>query len=156
MRNRKPARYGTKGYARNALLQAMRNWAKERRKVFNKQLLSQRIYHDDQKFAEALGVVSALRQTGLMTPAMDALWERHFAKINRTGNVWRRPGKGKQPWFELRFEGSEYRHRYPLDEMLADNRDDEDLCAWLQRAAPGETFEAGGGAAQASTVRRLS
>lgn len=42
-----------------------------------------------------------------------------------------------------------------LAEMLESNRDDADLCDWLQRAKPGDTFHAGGGAAPRVEVRRV-
>lgn len=42
-----------------------------------------------------------------------------------------------------------------LAEYLADNKDDDELCEWLRRAAPGETFKTGGGAAPIIYVRRV-
>lgn len=43
-----------------------------------------------------------------------------------------------------------------LSEMLAANREDEDLCDWLRRAQPGGTRRVGGGAAALIEVRRVA
>lgn len=45
---------------------------------------------------------------------------------------------------------------FTLRELLQYNVDDDDLCAWLQCADVGESYFAGGGAAPAVTVERLS
>ena len=61
-----------------------------------------------------------------------------------------------EAWFVLQWEGEPPAHRTPLAELLEANRDAEDLCEWLKRARPGETFRAGGGAAPLCEVRRVA
>jgi hypothetical protein len=46
--------------------------------------------------------------------------------------------------------------RYTLAEMLEANQDDTGICSWLQRAAVGESFQVGGGAAAEFKLERVA
>lgn len=67
---------------------------------------------------------------------------------------------GMEAWFVLKRPGAAISERAPLSKLLEANKDDEDLCDWLKRAAregkPGDTFHTGGGAAPRCEVRRVA
>ncbi len=61
-----------------------------------------------------------------------------------------------EAWFVQQWEGQPPASRAPLIDLLADNRDDAELCAWLLGSKVGDELTTGGGAAPACTVKRVA
>lgn len=63
----------------------------------------------------------------------------------------------QQPRFTLQWAGDkEPSAPVALDVLLADNRDDAELCEWLRNAVPDSGCITGGGAAPVCSIRRVS
>ena len=61
-----------------------------------------------------------------------------------------------EAWFVMQYEGLAPSSRAPLIDLLNDNRDDAELCAWLLSAKVGDALTTGGGAAPACTLKRVA
>ena len=61
-----------------------------------------------------------------------------------------------EAWFVRQWEGQPPASRAPLIDLLADNRDDAELCARLLSAKVGDELTTGGGAAPLCTIKRVA
>lgn len=152
-------KYGTKGYALQCLLSALRAWAKAKRALANARRERPGSNHwreeteDARLFGIVLGVSSTLSGVGAWTERCERLYHRHFARINGA-NVWRAAGR-RGPWFEVRWDGNTRGKRATLAELARDNADAPDVGEWLSKARPGEVLTLGGGAAIRCDLLRL-